>query len=142
MFSWRFRSAFNTTPTANSFAQDHHRRRGAPLPMPKSIPTRTCRPAMGEQPQQHSARSKAKCQSSWSIATGRCHPSKRELTTPGSDDYRSHGTLRRLTTIQERLALTDAYVESTLRNQDAAQGKWLHEDPSLAQIQQILVSRQ
>ncbi|KAF1937671.1 hypothetical protein EJ02DRAFT_48441 [Clathrospora elynae] len=41
----------------------------------------------------------------------------------------------------ELLATTDAYVENTLRTQDAAQGKWLHEDPSLAQIQQILMSR-
>lgn len=43
--------------------------------------------------------------------------------------------------MQELLAMTDAYVESTLRNQDAAQGKWLAEDPSLAQIQQILMRR-
>ncbi|KAF1917743.1 hypothetical protein BDU57DRAFT_175919 [Ampelomyces quisqualis] len=42
----------------------------------------------------------------------------------------------------ERLALTDAYVENTLRTQDAAQGKWLNEDPSLAQIQHIIMSRQ
>jgi hypothetical protein len=32
-------------------------------------------------------------------------------------------------------------LKSTLRAQDAAQGKWLNEDPTLAQIQQILVSR-
>ncbi|KAF2832532.1 hypothetical protein CC86DRAFT_341122 [Ophiobolus disseminans] len=38
-------------------------------------------------------------------------------------------------------SITDAYVESTLRSQDAAQGKWLNEDPSLAQIQHILMSR-
>lgn len=43
---------------------------------------------------------------------------------------------------QERLAITDAHVEYTLRSQDAAQGKWLNEDPSLAQIQHILMSRQ
>ncbi|KAF2025708.1 hypothetical protein EK21DRAFT_116562 [Setomelanomma holmii] len=42
----------------------------------------------------------------------------------------------------ERLAITDAHVEYTLRSQDAAQGKWLNEDPSLAQIQHILMSRQ
>jgi hypothetical protein len=44
--------------------------------------------------------------------------------------------------LQERLALTDEYVESTLRNQDAAQRKWLNEDPTLAQIQHILMTRQ
>ncbi|KAH7093521.1 hypothetical protein FB567DRAFT_175546 [Paraphoma chrysanthemicola] len=42
----------------------------------------------------------------------------------------------------DRLAITDAHVEYTLRAADAAQGKWLHEDPSLAQIQHILMSRQ
>ncbi|KAF3032940.1 hypothetical protein E8E11_001128 [Didymella keratinophila] len=46
------------------------------------------------------------------------------------------GTLR-----NELLAITDTYVESTLRNQDAAQGKWLTEDPSLPQIQQALMRR-
>ncbi|KAF1358472.1 hypothetical protein EJ07DRAFT_166741 [Lizonia empirigonia] len=44
------------------------------------------------------------------------------------------GTLR-----NELLAITDSHVESTLRNQDAAQGKWLAEDPSLSQIQQQLM---
>ena len=39
------------------------------------------------------------------------------------------------------LQQADAYVENTLRAADAAQGKWLNEDPSLAQIQQILMSR-
>ena len=42
---------------------------------------------------------------------------------------------------KELLALTDAHVEQTLRNQDAAQGKWLGEDPTLAQIQHALMSR-
>lgn len=42
---------------------------------------------------------------------------------------------------KELLAITDTYVESTLRNQDATQGKWLVEDPSLAQIQQALMRR-
>ncbi|KAH7411957.1 hypothetical protein DE146DRAFT_627970 [Phaeosphaeria sp. MPI-PUGE-AT-0046c] len=63
----------------------------------------------------------------------------------GQNPNASHlGALQQVdaTLRNERLALTDAYVESTLRNQDAAQGKWLNEDPSLAQIQQILVSRQ
>lgn len=46
------------------------------------------------------------------------------------------GTLR-----NELLAITDTYVESTLRNQDATQGKWLVEDPSLSQIQQALMRR-
>ncbi|KAI4645159.1 hypothetical protein J4E93_005959 [Alternaria ventricosa] len=41
----------------------------------------------------------------------------------------------------ELLAISDAYVENTLRAADASQGKWLNEDPSLAQIQQILMSR-
>lgn len=41
----------------------------------------------------------------------------------------------------ELLAITDAHVDNTLRSQDAAQGKWLAEDPSLTQIQQILMSR-
>ncbi|KAF1848969.1 uncharacterized protein K460DRAFT_375717 [Cucurbitaria berberidis CBS 394.84] len=41
----------------------------------------------------------------------------------------------------ELLATSDAYVENTLRAQDTAQGKWLNEDPSLAQIQQVLMSR-
>lgn len=39
------------------------------------------------------------------------------------------------------MAMTDAYVDNTLRAADAAQGKWLNEDPSLAQIQQIILSR-
>jgi hypothetical protein len=43
---------------------------------------------------------------------------------------------------QELLAVSDAYVENTLRAQDSAQGKWLNEDPSLAQIQHFLMSRQ
>lgn len=43
--------------------------------------------------------------------------------------------------MKELLAITDTYVESTLRNQDAAQGKWLNEDPSLSQIQQALMRR-
>ncbi|KAF2273125.1 uncharacterized protein EI97DRAFT_190397 [Westerdykella ornata] len=42
---------------------------------------------------------------------------------------------------QELRAITDECVESTLRNQDTAQGKWLAEDPTLAQIQQILMRR-
>jgi hypothetical protein len=42
---------------------------------------------------------------------------------------------------QEVLAISDTYVDSTLRAADASQGKWLNEDPSLAQIQQILMSR-
>ncbi|KAF1837711.1 hypothetical protein BDW02DRAFT_108765 [Decorospora gaudefroyi] len=41
----------------------------------------------------------------------------------------------------ECLAITDTYVDNTLRAADAAQGKWLNEDPLLAQIQQILASR-
>jgi hypothetical protein len=43
--------------------------------------------------------------------------------------------------LQELLAITDVYVESTLRNQDVSQGKWLANDPSLAQIQQQLMRR-
>lgn len=43
--------------------------------------------------------------------------------------------------LQELLAISDAYVENTLRAADASQGKWLNEDPSLAQIQQILMTR-
>ncbi|KZM28572.1 hypothetical protein ST47_g278 [Ascochyta rabiei] len=42
---------------------------------------------------------------------------------------------------KELLAITDTYVESTLRSQDTAQGKWLAEDPSLSQIQQQLMRR-
>jgi hypothetical protein len=42
---------------------------------------------------------------------------------------------------QELLAITDVYVESTLRNQDVSQGKWLANDPSLARIQQQLMRR-
>ncbi|KAF2186228.1 hypothetical protein K469DRAFT_687224 [Zopfia rhizophila CBS 207.26] len=41
----------------------------------------------------------------------------------------------------ELLSITDEHVENTLRCQDAAQGKWLAEDPTLPQIQQILMSR-
>ncbi|KAF9697774.1 hypothetical protein EKO04_004138 [Ascochyta lentis] len=41
----------------------------------------------------------------------------------------------------ELLVITDTYVESTLRSQDTAQGKWLAEDPSLSQIQQQLMRR-
>jgi hypothetical protein len=50
---------------------------------------------------------------------------------------RLHLTVR----LQELLAITDVYVESTLRNQDVSQGKWLANDPSLAQIQQQLMRR-
>jgi hypothetical protein len=42
---------------------------------------------------------------------------------------------------QEVLAISDTYVDNTLRAADASQGKWLNEDPSLAQIQQKLMSR-
>lgn len=42
---------------------------------------------------------------------------------------------------KELLSITDTYVESTLRSQDTAQGKWLVEDPSLSQIQQALMRR-
>ncbi|KAJ6285672.1 hypothetical protein J3E71DRAFT_337797 [Bipolaris maydis] len=41
----------------------------------------------------------------------------------------------------ELMAMTDAYVDNTLRAADAAQRKWLNDDPSLAQIQQIIMSR-
>ncbi|KAJ4299441.1 hypothetical protein N0V90_004686 [Kalmusia sp. IMI 367209] len=41
----------------------------------------------------------------------------------------------------ELLAITDSHVDNTLRAQDASQGKWLSEDPSLTQIQQMLMSR-
>jgi len=43
--------------------------------------------------------------------------------------------------VKELLAITDTFVGSTLRTQDAAQGKWLAEDPSLSQIQQQLMRR-
>jgi len=36
------------------------------------------------------------------------------------------------------VAVTDEHVEYTLRAQDASQGKWLAEDPSLATIRQFL----
>ena len=42
---------------------------------------------------------------------------------------------------QELLAITDEYVDNTLRAKDASQRKWLAEDPSLTQIQQILMRR-
>ncbi|KAF2850413.1 hypothetical protein T440DRAFT_87223 [Plenodomus tracheiphilus IPT5] len=38
-------------------------------------------------------------------------------------------------------AISDTYVQTTLQNQDAAAGKWLNEDPSLTQIQQVLMTR-
>ncbi|KAF2475349.1 uncharacterized protein BDR25DRAFT_101984 [Lindgomyces ingoldianus] len=41
----------------------------------------------------------------------------------------------------ELLSITDAHVENTLRSQDASQGKWLSEDPTLSQIQQTLMRR-
>lgn len=41
----------------------------------------------------------------------------------------------------ELRTISDTYVDATLRNQDAAAGKWLNEDPSLTQIQQVLISR-
>ncbi|PSN72408.1 hypothetical protein BS50DRAFT_250965 [Corynespora cassiicola Philippines] len=41
----------------------------------------------------------------------------------------------------ELLSISDTYVENTLRSQDTSQGKWLAEDPTLAQIQQILMTR-
>ncbi|OJD34601.1 uncharacterized protein BKCO1_2200068 [Diplodia corticola] len=41
--------------------------------------------------------------------------------------------------LQSELAnITDEYVEYSLRSEDAQQGKWLHEDPGLAVIQQCL----
>lgn len=43
--------------------------------------------------------------------------------------------------LQEVAAVTDEQVEYTLRAQDAAQGKWLAEDPSLATIRQFLSNR-
>ncbi|KAF2704645.1 hypothetical protein K504DRAFT_108605 [Pleomassaria siparia CBS 279.74] len=46
-----------------------------------------------------------------------------------------------MTLRMELLSITDAYVESAVRTQDASQGKWLAEDPSLAQMQQILMTR-
>lgn len=46
-----------------------------------------------------------------------------------------------LIALQELLAITDSHVDNTLRAQDASQGKWLAEDPSLTQIQQMLMSR-
>jgi len=49
--------------------------------------------------------------------------------------------LQLLINFKELLAITDTYVESTLRNQDGTQGKWLVEDPSLSQIQQALMRR-
>ncbi|KAG9197849.1 hypothetical protein B5807_11323 [Epicoccum nigrum] len=54
-----------------------------------------------------------------------------------------HATLQQVdnTLRTELLAITDTYVDSTLRNQDASQGKWLVEDPSLSQIQQALMRR-
>jgi hypothetical protein len=45
------------------------------------------------------------------------------------------------TILQELLAITDAHVDYTLRSADMQQGKWLAEDPSLTQIQQMLMSR-
>lgn len=38
--------------------------------------------------------------------------------------------------------MTDAYIYDTLLAADAAQKKFLIDDPSLAQIQQIIMSRQ
>jgi hypothetical protein len=43
--------------------------------------------------------------------------------------------------LQELMAITDEHVDNTLRSQDSAQGKWLNEDPSLTQIQQMLMRR-
>lgn len=41
--------------------------------------------------------------------------------------------------LQSELAsITDEYVEFSLRSEDVQQGKWLHEDPGLAIIQQYL----
>lgn len=41
----------------------------------------------------------------------------------------------------ELAGISDEHVDYTLRSQDAAQGKWLAEDPTLATIQQILSTR-
>ncbi|KAF2871618.1 hypothetical protein BDV95DRAFT_607044 [Massariosphaeria phaeospora] len=41
----------------------------------------------------------------------------------------------------ELICITDVHVENTLRTQDGAEGKWLEEDPSLANIQQIIMAR-
>ncbi|KKY13426.1 hypothetical protein UCDDS831_g09031 [Diplodia seriata] len=40
--------------------------------------------------------------------------------------------------LQELASITDEYVEFSLRSEDVQQGKWLHEDPGLAIIQQYL----
>ena len=64
-------------------------------------------------------------------------PENSERVESRHDDQKQMLTITR----QELMAMTDAYVDNTLRAADAAQGKWLNEDPSLAQIQQILLSR-
>jgi hypothetical protein len=43
--------------------------------------------------------------------------------------------------MQEVAAITDEQVEYTLRAQDAVQGKWLAEDPSLTTIQHHLANQ-
>ena len=62
------------------------------------------------------------------------------LGRPSGGEH-AHQELELTTQRQELLAITDAYVDNTLRSADASQGKWLNEDPTLAQIQQILMSR-
>ncbi|KAJ9664258.1 hypothetical protein H2201_005250 [Coniosporium apollinis] len=56
---------------------------------------------------------------------------------------RSHGRQAQLQAVDQSLrvelaSITDERVEYALRAQDAAQGKWLAEDPSLATIQQMI----
>lgn len=41
----------------------------------------------------------------------------------------------------EVILITDIHVGNSLRSQDVSQGKWLSDDPTLPQIQQILMSR-
>lgn len=43
-----------------------------------------------------------------------------------------------LTIFQEITALTDEYIDATLRTSDASQGKWIVEDPDLEAIEQHL----
>lgn len=55
------------------------------------------------------------------------------------DDVKSQDTADPF--LQELASVTDARVELTLRTNDARQGKWLVEDPSLAVIAQMLRPR-
>jgi len=124
--------------------QDHCRCGRTSIPVSKSISASEHRSKVDEQSKRHFVRAETKFKSHCRASADRCYTPKCRLGyTKSSSKRPAVIVVFGLTDIsQERIATTDAWIESTLRATDVANGKWLNEDPSLAQIQQILVSRQ